>query len=79
LDKLGIDFVDANDIDSIRCNAYNYFHKNTKTIVGDITKKETKEKILNAVENIDIYFLLATTPCQGISNPSKNRKDDYLY
>ena len=79
MDKLGIDFVDANDIDSIRCNAYNYFHKNTKTIVGDITKKETKEKILNAVENIDIYFLLATNTCQGISNPSKNRKDDYLY
>lgn len=78
LDQLDIDFVVANDIDPVRCKTYNYFHKNTKIIVGDITKQETKKQILDSVKNENIEFLLATPPCQGMSSVGKNRKDNSL-
>ena len=78
LEKLGIDFIVANDIDPIRCKIYNHFHNKTKTIVGDITEKVTKDNILNVVQNTKIDFLLATPPCQGMSTAGKNRKDETL-
>lgn len=78
LNQLNIDFVVANDIDPVRFKTYNYFHQNTKTIVGDVTKQETKKQILDSVKNENIEFLLATPPCQGMSSVGKNRKDNSL-
>src|SRR6478609_1021349 len=75
LKDIGIDIVVANDIESRRCQVYNFFHPETEIICGDIIDPNIKGKILSAAERHNVDLVIATPPCQGMSSVGKNKKD----
>jgi len=68
----GIDIVVANELLEKRGQFYQHMYPTSKMIVGDIRDKEIKNKFLKEITE-DVKFLIATPPCQGISNLGKNR------
>jgi len=68
----GIDIVVANELLEKRGEFYLYMYPKTKMIVGDIRDKKIKDEFLSQIKK-DVKFLIATPPCQGISNLGKNR------
>ena len=76
--KAGIDIVVANELLPKRGQFYQEMNPNSKMIVGDIRDTKVKNKFLSSISD-DVKFLIATPPCQGISNLGKNRTlDDKL-
>ena len=73
--KAGIDIVIANELLAKRGQFYSEMNPNSKMIVGDIRDKAIKKKFLDNITK-DVKFLIATPPCQGISNLGKNRTID---
>lgn len=78
----GFKLIASNELLERRMNvqlANNIAEDNNAYIVGDITKKEIKQKIIKQVEKYtdDLDLLVATPPCQGISvaNHFKKGKD----
>lgn len=76
LDELGINVVCANEIDEQRVKFYNHLYPNVEVITGDITKKETKNSIINISKKHTIDLIIATPPCQGMSTAGKQEKND---
>lgn len=70
--EAGINIVVANELLEKRCQFYSYMYPNTKMIEGDINDEKIKNEFINAIDD-DVKFLIATPPCQGISNLGKNR------
>ena len=63
----------ANELINERSELYKKIHPMTIMVNGDISLKNTKNKILDALdENID--FIIASPPCQGLSLAGKNRR-----
>ena len=76
--EAGINIVVANELIEKRAQLYQYMYPKSKMIVGDITNNKIKQKFLEEIKE-DVKFLIATPPCQGISNLGKNRNlDDKL-
>lgn len=80
--KRGFKLIASNELLERRMNvqlANNIAEDNNAYIVGDITKKEIKQKIIKQVEKYtdDLDLLVDTPPCQGISvaNHFKKGKD----
>ena len=71
----GIDIVVANELIPKRCDFYRFMYPNSNMITGDITDKKIKKKFINSIDD-DVKFLIATPPCQGISNLGKNKDLD---
>lgn len=76
LKDIGIDVVVANEIDEKRVKFYKHLYPETDMIQGDITKKETKSKIVNLSKQKGVELIMATPPCQGMSTAGKKEKDD---
>jgi DNA (cytosine-5)-methyltransferase 1 len=76
LDSIGIDVVLANEIDEKRAKFYKHLYPNTEMILGDITNKEIFNEIIKKAKEIEIDFIIATPPCQGMSSAGKQDKDD---
>ena len=70
--KAGIDIVVANELLEKRGQFYSYMYPNSKMIIGDINNEDVKNSFINSIGD-DVKFLIATPPCQGISNLGKNR------
>ncbi len=70
--KAGIDIVVANELIEKRGQFYSHMYPKTKMIIGDINNEETRNKFISTIGD-DVKFLIATPPCQGISNLGKNR------
>lgn len=70
--EAGINIVVANELIEKRAEFYSYTYPTAKMIVGDINDKKVKTQFINSIDN-DVKFLIATPPCQGISNLGKNR------
>lgn len=66
-DKIGIDIRIANEIDPIRAKFYQEVYPNTHMICGDITDDEIRSKIVDEAINEGINLIIATPPCQGMS------------
>ena len=65
--SLDVDMLYANELLKDRADFYSCVHPNTKMIPGDITNDELRSQIVNkAIEN-KVNFVLATPPCQGMS------------
>lgn len=62
-----VSMVLANELDHKRCEFYKCVHPNTKVIEGDITKDEIRDTIVEEAKSLNINFVLATPPCQGMS------------
>lgn len=76
LENIGICVKVANELLSNRANFYQYHYPNTKVVVGDITQDDIKESIIQqGIEN-DVKLLIATPPCQGMSNLGKRDYDN---
>ena len=73
--KAGIDIVVANELLPKRGQFYKEMNPNSNMIIGDIRDKNVKKELLSNI-NDEVKFLIATPPCQGISNLGKNRTID---
>ncbi len=71
LEEIGIDIVLANELNEKRARFYKHLYPNTEMIVGDITKNEIKQQLINKSKKYGIDFLIATPPCQGMSLAGK--------
>ena len=74
LNELGIDIIAANEIVKSRSEVYQYLHRNTEMINGDIREDYVKKRIIS-FEKYKPKLLLATPPCQGLSTVGKNKLD----
>ena len=70
--KAGIEIVVANELLPKRGKFYQDMYPNSKMIIGDINNEDVKNSFINSIGD-DVKFLIATPPCQGISNLGKNR------
>lgn len=66
LEDIGISTVVANELLPDRAEIYSYRFPDTDMIVGDI--KEKKDEIIKKGKEQKIDLLIATPPCQGMSN-----------
>ena len=76
LKEIGIDIKVANELEPKRAEFYSYLYPETNMIIGDITRKEIQEKIIEASKKNKVDFLIATPPCQGMSLAGKMDKFD---
>ncbi len=76
LKQIGIEVAVANELLADRAEFYKKNYANVNMILGDITDQNTYSKILKASK--DIELIIATPPCQGMSqaNAIKSDKDD---
>lgn len=66
-EELGIDICVANEIDEKRARFYQDIYQNTYMICGDITTDKVKNEIIEIALKRDVNFVIATPPCQGMS------------
>lgn len=67
MEELGVDIKIANEIDIERAKFYQEVYPNTTMICGDITDDDIRSKIVNKALAYNVDFIIATPPCQGMS------------
>ncbi|MFK4967129.1 DNA cytosine methyltransferase [Lactococcus garvieae] len=67
LDEIGVDIKIANEIDKERARFYQDVYPNTNMICGDITVDSTRDLIVDLAIKEGVDFVIATPPCQGMS------------
>ena len=73
LDDIGITTVVANELLPERARIYTHRFPDTKMIIGDI--KEHKKELIDTAKKEDVKLLIATPPCQGMSNLGQRNYD----
>jgi DNA (cytosine-5)-methyltransferase 1 len=76
LNKVGIEIVIANELLQDRANFYSHFYPTSNMVCGDITNKDIFNSIIKKSKEEKIDFLIATPPCQGMSQAGKMSEDD---
>ncbi|WP_180951660.1 DNA cytosine methyltransferase, partial [Spiroplasma melliferum] len=71
LKKLNIDIRVASELKEDRARFYKHIYPDTNVIIGDIKNKNIFEQIIAKSKEEKIDFILATPPCQGMSNAGK--------
>ena len=66
--ELNINMAVANELDEKRAQFYSDIYPNVNMICGDITKDEVFEKIILESKKANVNFVIATPPCQGMSD-----------
>ena len=77
-ENTNIDIKLVNELIPVRMNTHKFWHPETKTICGDITDENIKEKIINESKKMGVNFVFATPPCQGVSLIGKNKSNDEM-
>lgn len=72
----GVRIAVANELLEDRAEFYRKMHPNTCMIQGDITDSLVYSELLAKAKSENCDFLLATPPCQGMSNAGKQIPDD---
>lgn len=67
LASLDVDIIYANELLKDRADFYSCVHPDTEMIQGDITNDEIRNQIIKKSIESKINFILATPPCQGMS------------
>ncbi|TGY91126.1 DNA cytosine methyltransferase [Petralouisia muris] len=67
MQDLGIDIKIANEIDPKRARFYQDVYPDAHMICGDITEEKTRESIVREAIKEEVDFVMATPPCQGMS------------
>ena len=65
--EIGVDILVANEIDQDRARFYQDVYPETHMICGDITDDGVREAIIKESIKKGVDFLIATPPCQGMS------------
>jgi DNA (cytosine-5)-methyltransferase 1 len=73
---IDVEILIANEIDSKRSQFYSELYPNTNMICGDIIDKEVQKKIIEESKKAKINFIMATPPCQGMSEAGKRNEFD---
>jgi len=66
-DEIGVDILLANEINPQRAKLYSHFYPNSDMICGDITDDIIRAEIIKKAKQYGINFVIATPPCQGMS------------
>ncbi len=74
--SFGVEVVIANELVEKRAEFYSHLYPNTNMICGDITDKNIYNRILNEASKFSIDVIVATPPCQGMSNAGKKNPHD---
>lgn len=75
LKDIDIDVVCGAELIDKRARLYNHFYPKSEVIIGDISRKDIKDKISEFITE-DVKLLLATPPCQGVSSAGKNKNQE---
>lgn len=67
-EEIGIDIVIANEIKEDRAKFYKAVYPHTNMICGDITDNILRNKIIELSKEANVDFIIATPPCQGMSD-----------
>lgn len=67
LESCGVDVVVANELLEQRARFYRHLYPQVKMIEGDITDQQVYREVIAAARKERIDFLIATPPCQGMS------------
>lgn len=73
---LGIDVVVANELLEKRADFYKHLYPYTNVITGDISDSEIFNKVVVEAKKNEVDFLIATPPCQGMSNAGRKDPKD---
>jgi len=76
LKDIGINIIVANELIEKRASLYRALNPTCNMICGDITDDVVFEEIISSA--VDIDFLIASPPCQGMSVAGKNRHQDTM-
>jgi len=75
-EKAGCHILGANDILLHAANTYRKNHKKTEFILGDITKKEIKNKLIDLAKKNKCQIIIGGPPCQAYSMAGARNVDD---
>ena len=75
-DNDNIKILLANEIDHKRAMFYSCVHSKTEMIEGDITNDELRTSIVEKAKDIGVNLVLATPPCQGMSEAGSRHEFD---
>lgn len=64
---IGVDILLANEIDEERARFYQAVYPDSHMVCGDITDDEIRSKIVDEAIERQVDFVIATPPCQGMS------------
>lgn len=76
LKEIGIDMVLANELIKERAKFYKHLYPDTEVIQGDIIDDKIRDYIVQRAKQLNIDFIMATPPCQGMSIAGKLDKYD---
>jgi len=71
-----VHFRVANELNKERADFYSYCYPETEMICGDITDDAVRGKIVQTAKKYNVNFVLATPPCQGMSEAGKREQFD---
>ena len=72
---LGIEVAVANEFLEDRAEFYRLMHPATEMICGDITDLSVFDKVIDSSKRAGVELIVATPPCQGMSNANAKRAD----
>lgn len=75
LKEIGFPVILANELLEERVKFYHHLHQHD-VISGSITDDNIYKEIINQSKNLEVNFILATPPCQGMSIAGKMSADD---
>ncbi len=67
LKDVGVDTVVANELLEERVNFYRHLYPSCDMIQGDIKDPDVYKKVITKSKELNVEFLIATPPCQGMS------------
>ncbi|WP_436802036.1 DNA cytosine methyltransferase [Streptococcus dysgalactiae] len=67
LEEIGVNILIANEIDADRARFYQDVYPETNMVCGDITDDRIRDEIVEMSINQGVDFIIATPPCQGMS------------
>lgn len=75
-EEIGIKIEVANEIDEKRAAFYSHLYPDADMICGDITDTKIRDEIVNKSISANVDFLIATPPCQGMSEAGLRKEFD---
>lgn len=67
LKEVGVNIVLANELVERRARFYKHLYPECEVVTGDITDPVIFDRIITRAKELNVEFLIATPPCQGMS------------